>query len=92
MLLLMVIVTVVVKCDAVELLKRIRNLAHGRGETRVERDALDLGGSDIYALALLDIAEVGCLNTSTLVRNNRWLHMTQKRPLCGAEEGRSLDV
>jgi hypothetical protein len=86
------VVAVVMKSHAVELFERVGNFAHWRCETRVKRNTLDLGGSDIHTVALLHIAEVGCLDTGALVGNNRWLHVSQKRPLCGAEEGGGLDV
>lgn len=89
---MVVVVAVVVQGDAVELFEWISNLAHGRGKTRIERYALDPGGSNIYALALLDITEVGCFDALTLVWDNGRLHVTQKCPLSGAEERRCLDI
>jgi hypothetical protein len=89
---MVVVVAVVVKSHAVELFEWVSDLAHWRCETRVKRNTLDLGRSDIHTVALLHIAEVGCLDTSALVWNNRWLHVPQKRPLCSAEEGGSLDI
>lgn len=87
-----VVVTVVVKRNTVELFERVRNLAHGRCKARVQGYAFDPRSSNVDTLALLDIPEIGRLNTVTLVRNNWWFRMAQQRPLCGAEERRSLDV
>ena len=87
-----VVVAVVVQRDAVELLERIGNLAHGSRKARVQGHALDLGRPNVHTLALLDIPEVGCLDSVALVRNDRRLRVTQQRPLCGAEERRGFDV
>lgn len=70
-----VIVAIVVKRDAIELLKRICNFAHGGSETRVEGHTLDLGGSNVYTLAFLHVSEIGCFYTLALVWDNGWLHM-----------------
>ena len=43
-------------------------------------------------MALLDIAEVDCVDTTALVRNHWRLAMPQQRPLCRTEEWVSLDV
>ena len=74
---MVVIVAIVVKRNAIEFLKWIRNFAHWGSEARVERHTLDLGGSYVYALAFLHIAEVGRFYAVALVRDNGWLHMTQ---------------
>lgn len=87
-----VIVAIMVKSNAVELLKRIHNFAHGSCKTRVKRDALDSRSANVNTLALLDVSEVGCFDPMTLVWNNGRFRVTQKRPLCCAEEGSSLDV
>ena len=87
-----VIITVVVKGDTVELLEGIRSLAHRRRKAGVQWHTLYLGGSNVDTLALLDIPEVGRLNTVTLVRNDRGFRVAQQRPLCGSEEGCRLDV
>lgn len=87
-----VVITVVVKGDTVELLERVRNLAHWRRKARVQWHTLDPRGSDVDTLALFDIPEVWCLNAVTLVRDDGWFRMAQQRPLCGSEERCSLDV
>src|SRR5689334_4057818 len=86
------IVAVVVKSDAVELLERIRNLPHWRRKARIQWHALDLRGSNVDTLTLLDVSEIGCLNAVTLVRNDGWFRVAEERPLCGSEERCSLDV
>lgn len=87
-----VVIAVVVQSHAVELFERIRNLAHGGSETRVQWNALDLRYTYVDALALLDVPEVGCLNAVALVRNDRWFRMAQQCPLCGTEERCRLDI
>jgi hypothetical protein len=87
-----VVVAVVVQCYAVEFFKRVGEFAHRRCEARIEGNALDSRRTNVYALAFLDVAEVGRLDTGALVRNNRRFHMTKKRPLRGLEEGCGLDV
>lgn len=86
------VITIVVKSDAVEFLKRIRNLAHWRRKPRVQWHAFDLRGSNVDTLALFDIPEVGRLDTVTLVGNDGGFRVAQQRPLCGSEEGCSLDI
>jgi hypothetical protein len=87
-----VIITIVVKGNTVEFLEGIRNLAHRCRKAGVQWHTLYLGGSDVDTLALLDISEVGRLNTVALVRNDRGFRVAQQRPLCGSEEGCRLDV
>lgn len=70
------VVSVVVKSDAVELFKRICNFTPWRSKTRVQRYALDPRGSNINTLGLLDISEVGRLYTLALVWDDGRLHVS----------------
>lgn len=87
-----VVVAVVVEGDTVELLKRIRNLAHWSCEARVQRYTLDLRRSNVDTLALFYVPEVGRLNAVALVRNDGRFRVAEQRPLCSAEERCSLDI
>jgi hypothetical protein len=86
------VVAIMMKSYAVELFERIGNFAHGCSKTRVERNTLDLGGPNVHTVTLLDIAEVGRLNTCALMWHNRRLHVAKKCPLCGTEKWSRLDV
>lgn len=63
--------------DAVELLKRIHDallaITTGSSEPTIERNALHLGSGDVYALRLLDVAEVDSVDTTALVGDDGWL-------------------
>ena len=72
-----VVIAVVVQSDAVELFEWIRNFTHGSSETRVQWDTFDFRHTDIYALALLDVPEVGCFYAVTLVGDDGWFRMAQ---------------
>lgn len=89
---IMSIVAVMVECDTVELFERIRNFASRSGKARVQWDALGSRSANVDALTLLYVTEVGCLNTATLVRDNRRFHMSQQGPRGGTEKGMRLDV
>ena len=88
-------VPIMMKGDAVELLKRIRHLTIGCRKTRIHRHPLHLaraGPTDVDTRTLLDIAEVEGIRATTLVGDHRRLHMPNKRPLGLPEEGMGLDV
>lgn len=89
-------ITFVVEGDTVELLKGIVEFAVRSREARVHWNTLHLsriGAANIYASALLDIAEVHRIGAdTTLVGDHRWLHVTNECPLGLSEEGVSLDV
>ena len=89
---MVMVVSVVMEGDAVELLKWICHFSHWCSQARVQGYALDPRGSDINTLGLLDIPEVGRLYTLALMWDNWWLHVSQQRPLRCLEEWRSLDV
>jgi hypothetical protein len=69
------VISVVMQSNTVELFERIRQFSHGCSKTRVQRDALDPPGSNINTLGLLNIPEVGCFDTLALVGDDRWLHV-----------------
>lgn len=87
-----VVVAVVVQSDAVELLERIRDFAHGSRKARVQWHTLNLRGSNVDTLTLLDVPEVRSFDAVALVRNDWRFRVTQQRPLRSAEEGSGLDV
>lgn len=93
---LCLVISLVVKRNAVELLKRIIQFAIGGCKARVHRDTLHFGSvsaANINTGALLDIAEVHRVRTGTaLVRDHGWLHMANKSPLGRPEEGMCLDI
>ena len=71
------VVAIVVECDTVKFFKWIDNLTHWCRETRVQWYTLGPCGSDVYALTLLDIAEVGRLHALALMRDNGWFHVSK---------------
>lgn len=89
-------IPIVMKSHAVELFKRVSNFPVRRGQSRIHRDTLHLRGStgatDFHAGAFLDVAEVDGVSTTTLVGDHGRLHMTNKSPLCLAEERMGLDI
>jgi len=87
-----VIVAIMMQRNAIEFFKRVGKLAHRRREAGIEGNAFNSRRANVYALAFLDVAEIGRLDTSALVRDDRRLHVTKKRPLRGFEKGCSLDV
>ncbi len=92
---MMVVVSIVVQGDAVELLKGINQLTAGCRKTRVQWHPLEMhlaSAGKVHALALLDVAEVDRIDPLTLVRDNRRLHMSDESPLGSPEERMRLDV
>lgn len=88
-----VVVTIVVQCDAVELEEWVRHLVSGRGQTTVQRHTLHLlSAADIDTFALLDISEIYSIDAAAGMGDDRRLHMSNKSPLRGTEEGMALDV
>ena len=85
-----------VKSHAVELFERVRNLPVRGGESRIHGDSFHFrgcrGAANIDATTLFDIAEIAGVNTTPLVRDHRWLHVTDECPLRLAEKRMSLDV
>jgi hypothetical protein len=73
---MVMVVAIVMQGNAVELFKGVGKFTHGCSKARVKRHALNLGGSNVYTVALLDVAEVRGFDTCALVRNDRWLHVT----------------
>lgn len=73
---MVVVVAIVVEGNAVEFFERICNLAHGCCETRVEGHTLHPRGSNVYALALLYIAEVRRLDALALVWDDGRFHVS----------------
>lgn len=93
MMVVVVFVALVMEGDAVELEERIRNLTAGGGQSAIQRYSLDvLGPANVYALALLHVAEVGRLRRLGRVGNDGRLHVANKSPLRGAEEGMPFDI
>ena len=89
----MVIITFVMQRNAVEFQERILNLIAGCSQPAVKRDTLhSFGPTNIYAIALLHVAEVGGVVALGRVRHDRRLHVSNKRPLRSAEEGMGFDV
>lgn len=98
------IVAIMMQRDAVELLERVRDLAAGRREPGVERDALHLAGAhaealvgaaagaEVDALGLLDVAEVEGVNAAALIGDDGGFGVAQQGPGGGAEEGVGFDV
>lgn len=87
-----VVVAIVVKSDAVELLKGINNFAHRCGKTRIQRDASCFRSTDIHTLAFLDVPKVRRLYSASLVWYDGRLRMPQQRPLRWPEKGMCLDI
>lgn len=86
------IVAIVVQSDAVKLLERIRNFAHGSCKTRVQGNTFYFRRANVNTLTLLDISEVWRLDPMALMRDDGGLRVAQERPLGGAEERCSLNV
>lgn len=90
------VVAFVVQGHAVEFNKGISRLTAGRGEAAVQWDAILhvhlLSTANIHTFALLNITEVERVNGTAGVGHNWRLHVADKSPLCGAEEGMSLDI
>lgn len=79
---LVAVIAVVMQCDTVEFFERVRDLATGSSQPRIQRHALHLADRDvtrvldwrggpvptkIHRMALLDISEVDGINAPTLI-------------------------
>lgn len=88
-------VIVVVECNAVELKEWVCSFVAWSCQSTIQWNTSNVhrpGSADINALALLDVPEIDRVNSMTLVRDNRWLHMANQGPLGCTEEGVGLDV
>lgn len=88
-------VSVMVKRNTVEFLKRIGGLSSRGSETRIHRDPFQFGWvdtSNIDASALLYIAEIARVNTPALMWYHRRLHMANEGPLRWPEEWVRLHI
>ena len=87
--LMMVVITLVVQGNAVELKERIRCFVTRRGEPAIERYTRHihlLGTANVYAFAFLDVPKVDSINTATGMGHDGWFHMSDQGPLCSSEE------
>ena len=82
----------VMQRNTVEAEEGVGNLITWRGQATVKRNALQLRAADIYALALLHVAEVERVDSTSGVGHDRGLHVTDQSPLGGPEERVSLDI
>lgn len=87
--------------NAIKLLKRIHDILARRRQSGIKGHALRqpiraqrilIASCDIDALGFLDVAEVDGVDRAPLVRDHGGLHVTDKSPLRGAEEGVGFDV
>lgn len=89
-------ISVVVKRHAVKLFERVRNLPVRCGQSWIHGDAFHLrrcrGAANVHTATLLDIAEVAGVNTASLVRDHRRLHVADECPLGLTEKRMSLDI
>lgn len=77
---MMMILTLMMQCDTVEVNERICYLTTWCGEARVHWNTLQSAGTNIDACTLLQIAEIDRIEGPPLVRYHRWLHVSQQRP------------
>jgi hypothetical protein len=89
---LRLIVTIVMQCHTVKLKERVGNLVSRRRKAAVERNSLQPRATEINALALLHVSEVGRLAASRRVGDDGRLHVTNEGPLRSAEERVRLDI
>ncbi len=96
MILVVMLLPVVMQCDAVELFKWIDKLRAWCRKITVKRNAFEYANAtstaDINALALFDVPEIDRVNAAALVRDHRWLHVTDESPLSSTEEWMALYV
>lgn len=85
---------VMVKCDAIEVLKGIRHrFPRWSCQPGVQRYPLGLcRAADINTTAFFDIPEVDSIGCSALVWYHGRFHVANKCPLCGTEERMSFHV
>lgn len=77
---MMVILTLMMQCDAVEVNEGICYFTTRCGEARVHWNTLQSVGTNINTCTLLEIAEIDCIDSPPLVGYHRWLHVSQQRP------------
>lgn len=94
----LVLIAVVVESNRVELLEWINDsLASGCSQSRIERHAFWQSheascSTDINTLTFFHISEVHRVDTASLMRNHRRLHVSDKCPLGCAEERMGLNI
>lgn len=91
----MVIITIMVQGNAVELEEGIGSFVARCCKSAIERNACNvrlLGAANVYTLAFLNVSKVDSINTATGMGHNGWLHMSNQGPLRGSEEGVDFDI
>ena len=97
MLVLVVLIAVMMKSNAVKLKEGIGNFVTGSHETAVQRYSLQTHGhrsraTEIDTFALLEISEIERLSTATEMWYDGRLHVADERPLCRTKERVGFDV
>lgn len=89
----MVVVTIVVQGDAVELEEGVGNVTARCRQSAIQRHPLHRPGSrQVDTLALFHVTEVDGIDSSASVGNDGWLHVADQRPLRRPEEWMRLDI